>query len=451
MLRAIAYADGTRIVCSSLGRTLDGLDLGPPDFVSLQGMRVWPDVALPAAPELRYIALSFNGYTIFLNRGDYVNAMTLLEPSATIGLFYPGETNRFFGIGYVKPEWLQSAATRQAVVGELSGTVLAILPSSRFQHVAVVAIPPEAYLHDFAGTRWAVAAAGGIAGVMLCGVILWRKRWARDMPQLLRRAIRDREFYLVYQPIVDIRTKQWIGAEALLRWKRPYGAEPMGPDIFIPAAERCGLSEEIAALVFDLVAEDLPVIESHVRGFYVSLNISANEVKSGSGRALTERLLRETGLPPSWINIELTERGCSRKTPGNHRWHSRPGSESRDRRLRHGLFQPGLPGGVSGGLPEARQGLHARAHRKRRQAHGGDADHRAGQVPRYRSDRGRRGNRGTRQRGGRARRFKVQGWYFERALSLDKLLDALPVKGGRVLHEDEQDVDEAQARQHTAG
>ena len=316
MLRAIAYADGTRIVCSSLGRTLDGLDLGPPDFVSLQGMRVWPDVALPAAPELRYIALSFNGYTIFLNRGDYVNAMTLLEPSATIGLFYPGETNRFFGIGYVKPEWLQSAATRQAVVGELSGTVLAILPSSLFQHVAVVAIPPEAYLHDFAGTRWAVAAAGGIAGVMLCGVILWRKRWARDMPQLLRRAIRDREFYLVYQPIVDIRTKQWIGAEALLRWKRPYGAEPMGPDIFIPAAERCGLSEEIAALVFDLVAEDLPVIESHVRGFYVSLNISANEVKSGSGRALAERLLQETGLPPSWIIIELTERGCSRRTPG---------------------------------------------------------------------------------------------------------------------------------------
>ena len=105
----------------------------------------------------------------------------------------------------MKPEWLQSAATRQAVVGELSGTVLAILPSSLFQHVAVVAIPPEAYLHDFAGTRWAVAAAGGIAGVMLCGVILWRKRWARDMPLLLRRAIRDREFYLVYQPIVDIR------------------------------------------------------------------------------------------------------------------------------------------------------------------------------------------------------------------------------------------------------
>ena len=222
MLRAIAYADGTRIVCSSLGRTLDGLDLGPPDFAVAGHARMAGRGAAGRA-ELRYIALSFNGYTIFLNRGDYVNAMTLLEPSATIGLFYPGETNRFFGIGYVKPEWLQSAATRQAVVGELSGTVLAILPSSRFQHVAVVAIPrcvPARLRGHAMGGR------GGrrVAGVMLCGVILWRKRWARDMPQLLRRAIRDREFHLVYQPIVDIRTKQWIGAERCCD-----GSAPMAP------------------------------------------------------------------------------------------------------------------------------------------------------------------------------------------------------------------------------
>ena len=46
---------------------------------------------------------------------------------------------------------------------------------------------------------------------------------------------------------------------------------------------------------------------------------------------------------------------------------------------------------------------------------------------------------------------KVQGWYFERALALDKLLEALPVKGGRVLHEDGLGADDAQARQHPAG
>ena len=231
-----------------------------------------------------------------------------------------------------------------------------------------------------------------------------------------------------------------------MRWKRPYGAEPMGPDIFIPAAERCGLSEEIAALVFDLVAED-PDHRIACAGLYVSLNISANEVKSGSGRALAERLLQETGLPPSWIIIELTERGCSRRTPGNHRRHPRTGGEGRDRRLRHGLFQPGLPGGVSGGLPEARQGLHARALRKRRQAHGGDADHRAGQVPGYRSDRGRRGNRGTRQRGGAHGVSRCKAGTSSAPCRWTSC--SMRCRGGgRVLHEDEQDVDEAQARRH---
>ena len=308
VLRAIAYADGTRIVCSSLGRTLDGLDLGPPDFVSLQGMRVWPDVALPAAPELRYIALSFNGYTIFLNRGDYVNAMTLLEPSATIGLFYPGETNRFFGIGYVKPEWLQSAATRQAVVGELSGTVLAILPSSRFQHVAVVAIPRcvPARLRGHAmggrggrrgrrrdavrrdpvaqamGPRHAPAAAPGDTGPGVPSGLPAHRRY----------------------PDQAMDRRGGAAAMEAPLWRRADGAGHLhtGGRALRPV-------REIAALVFDLVAEDLPIIESHVRGFYVSLNISANEVKSGSGRALAERLLQETGLPPSWIIIELTERG----------------------------------------------------------------------------------------------------------------------------------------------
>ncbi|WZB63718.1 EAL domain-containing protein [Achromobacter xylosoxidans] len=145
--------------------------------------------------------------------------------------------------------------------------------------------------------------------MMLCGVILWRKRWARDMPQLLRRAIRDREFYLVYQPIVDIRTKQWIGAEALLRWKRPYGAEPMGPDIFIPAVRALRPVRGDRGAGVRSGGRGPAGHRIACAGFYVSLNISANEVKSGSGRALTERLLRETGLPPSWINIELTERG----------------------------------------------------------------------------------------------------------------------------------------------
>lgn len=432
LLRAIAYAEGTRLACSSLGRSLDGVDIGPPDFVSAQGIRVWPEVVLPVAPGLKYTALSINGYTIFLNRGDFVNAAALLEPSATVGLYYPGEANRFFGVGYVQPEWLSPATTRQATVAEVDGTVVALVPSPRFQHVALVALPRDAYLHDLAMVRWGVGVIGAIAGLLLCGVILWGQRRANDLPHVLRRAIRKGEFYLAYQPIVDVRTGKWVGAEALLRWKRPFGAEPIGPDIFIPAAEKFGLSEEIAALVFALAARDLPAIASSVHGFYVSINISANEVRSGSGRALVEELLKATNLPPEFLVVELTERGLleanARGTIGAIRAQgvkvaiddfgtgysslaylgSFPVDYLKlDKVFTQGITEQGPKRTVAIQIIELARSLKLEVI-----AEGAET---AEQVTAVSSQ-------GV---------SKVQGWYFERALSLEDLLDALPAKGRR--------------------
>ncbi|MGE8656925.1 MAG: EAL domain-containing protein [Achromobacter sp.] len=434
VLRAIAYTEDSRVICSSLGRSLDGTDLGTPDFVTAQGIRVWPEVVLPAAPSLRYIALARNGYTIFLNRGDLVSSAMLLEPAATLGLFYPGATNRFFGVGYVQPEWLLGAAGRRAMVTEVSGTVVALAPSSTFQHVALVAIPRDAYLHNLAATRWAVGVAGAMTGLMLCGLIVWRQRRVQDLAHHLRRAIKHREFYLAYQPIVDIPTGKWIGAEALLRWARPFGAEPIGPDVFIPAAERLGLSEEIAAQVFDLAARDIPQITSRVHGFYVSLNISANEARSGSGRDLVERLLQVTGIPPEALLIELTERGL---LEANARETIRAIREmgvkvaiddfgtgysslaylgsfpvdylKLDRVFTQGMVEQGPKRTVAIQIIDLARSLHLDVI-----AEGAENAEQVQAISQH----------GV---------TKVQGWYFERALSLDELIEALPVRGGRAL------------------
>ena len=50
LLRAIAVLDGSRVACSSLGHSMDKVDIGQPDFVSVRGVKVWSDVVLPAAP-----------------------------------------------------------------------------------------------------------------------------------------------------------------------------------------------------------------------------------------------------------------------------------------------------------------------------------------------------------------------------------------------------------------
>lgn len=446
MLRAIAYIDGTRVACSSLGNTLDGLNFGDPDFVSVQGIQVWPEVVLPAAPTLRYTALAVGSYVILLNRGEFVNAAALLEPSASVGLFYPGDTNRFFGLGYVQPEWLHGVASRQGSVTEISGTVVALSPSAGFQHVALVALPKEAYLGSLSLARWAVGATGAIAGLLLCGVIIWRHRRSHDLAHMLRRAIKGREFYLAYQPIVDVRTGKWVGAEALLRWKRPMGAEAIGPDIFIPLAEKIGLSQSIAELVFDLAAQDLPVIASGVRGFYVSLNISAAEVRSGSARALAEQLLREANLPPEFLLIELTERGLleanARKTIEGIRSLGvkvaiddfGTGYSSLaylgafpvdylklDMVFTQGMAEPGPKRTVALQIIELARSLNLEVI-----AEGVETAEHVREVS----------AQGV---------SKVQGWYFERALPVSELLEKLPAKGKRAVRQEALEIVEPRA------
>ena len=93
-----------------------------------------------------------------------------------------------------------------------------------------------------------------------------------------------------------------------MRWRRPLGAG-RSADIFIPAAERFGLSGDIATMVFDLARQDIPVIAAQAPDFYVSLNLAPSELCSGKGRALTQRLLEVTGRDPKLVFIELTERG----------------------------------------------------------------------------------------------------------------------------------------------
>lgn len=123
----------------------------------------------------------------------------------------------------------------------------------------------------------------------------------------LRSALEGGQFELFFQPKAHFPGHELAGFEALLRWHRP-GHGLVAPSQFIPLAEESGLIRDIDIWVLEQATEAIARIN---RGFGtdlpVAVNASASELDA-SGYVLSLRqLLESSGIPPSWIEIEMTE------------------------------------------------------------------------------------------------------------------------------------------------
>jgi diguanylate cyclase len=138
--------------------------------------------------------------------------------------------------------------------------------------------------------------------------------YQQKMESKIKLAIQNKEFYLVFQPIVELETKNIIGYEALVRWLHPEeGVIP--PDQFIPFAEQSGIIIEIEKMVLGLACNKLKELDENNPGIYLSVNISALHFHQN----LVEHILdavQKSGVNPKQLKIEITET-CSMKDPNN--------------------------------------------------------------------------------------------------------------------------------------
>jgi diguanylate cyclase (GGDEF)-like protein len=123
----------------------------------------------------------------------------------------------------------------------------------------------------------------------------------------LRRALERDEFEVHYQPLVDISTAEVIGMEALVRWQHPELGF-LSPAEFIPLAEETGLIVPLGEWV--LRAACAQCNAWHADGLApltVAVNLSAHQFQQQNLSELVVRVLRETGLSPRSLELELTE------------------------------------------------------------------------------------------------------------------------------------------------
>ena len=123
----------------------------------------------------------------------------------------------------------------------------------------------------------------------------------------LHSALHAGDLELYYQPQIRIATGKVVGFEALLRWHHAtLGAIP--PSEFIPIAEQSGIIVQVGEWVLRTAAQQAArwIAQGH-QGFRIAVNISARQFVGQNLPELVGRILKETGIPPSALELEVTE------------------------------------------------------------------------------------------------------------------------------------------------
>ncbi|MFH1034448.1 MAG: PAS domain S-box protein [Pseudomonadota bacterium] len=122
----------------------------------------------------------------------------------------------------------------------------------------------------------------------------------------LRRALEKQELRVHYQPKVSLASGLVIGTEALVRWQREDTL--VGPMEFIPLAEENGLILPIGEYVLDTACRQTAQWHAQgLTGLTVAVNISARQFQRQDLLALVQRVLQRSGLPPAFLELEITE------------------------------------------------------------------------------------------------------------------------------------------------
>lgn len=304
-IHAIGWVEHGVLVCSSMGPF--PIPLGSDVLHTASGAVLYPNVPLPGTAQGALFAAERDGYATIIHRDMPVDASGAAADVA-LGVLHLQTRRVAVSRGRIDPAWATRLGTARSITFADRGRLVAIVRSKLDTIAAVAAVPLAGVARRAHAIALRLVPAGLLFGVVAATALglLLRRRMSLEMS--LAAALRRGEFFLLYQPIVDLQTGEWVGAEALLRWRRP-GGEMVGPDVFIPAAERSGQIVRLTQYVIDIVGRDAGAFLREHPAFHVAINLSAADVQSP---AIVDRLtamLAACGARPSNLIVEITERG----------------------------------------------------------------------------------------------------------------------------------------------
>ncbi len=306
-IQAVGRMAGSQIACTSVAGQLP-ITLGPPTLITAIGAEERLNVMLPLADHPVSV-FSYHGLAFILDPTLTLDIPTE-GPDIAISIFVPSSpTHALFAARGIAPHpgWFRSVEKGSHITFRDAGYLVTVARAADID-VAVITSAPESYVFNrVRHLAYIFVPLGLFSAAGLAWAVTMLSRMHLSLPAVLRAAARRKEFFVEYQPIVDLATGRWVGAEALVRWQREN--KVVGPDAFIPAAEDSGAITHITACVIDIVTADLPAILTVDSRFTIAINLSASDLCAPQTVDRFRKLLSEPGVSPANIKVEATERG----------------------------------------------------------------------------------------------------------------------------------------------
>lgn len=301
-LNELGYFENGLLKCTSWGATETRIERVPGDYTTPDGLEVTINMDPLVSHGKSMMAIQYKDHNALVDRMRFVDV--IVDPGIRLAIASE-EGNLIATLNAPNPDLLKSIIARPRN-GMDRDNLFAVARGDGW--IAIATQSRSEMLTNLRREQMLLLPIGAFIAVFIVGIVVWLSKKRLSPLGELTIAVQNREFIAHYQPIVELKTGRCVGAEALVRWRRPDGSL-VRPDLFVPLAEESGLITAITDQVIDTMIADLNELLVAERSLHVAINLCAEDVKTGRVLPVIQNALAHSGIWPQQIWLEATERG----------------------------------------------------------------------------------------------------------------------------------------------